>query len=261
MARRSDLPAGASPAQALRRARTARRPQGAADPHGAADLSLRAAIVDTAREMNAAGVNQGTSGNLSARRSDGGGVWVTPSSLDYAAMTPADLVSLDWTPRNSAPGATPPWRARAPRRPSSEWRFHHDILRDRPDLSAVLHAHPISATALACHSRGITPFHYMIAVAGGRDIRCAPYALFGTQALSDHALAALAGRKACLLAHHGLIAAGRDPAQALAIAIEVETLAAQYLAALQLGPPPDLPDAEIDAVLAKIAAGPGYGAA
>lgn len=216
------------------------------------DKALRQEVVETARRMNAIGLNQGMSGNLSARLPKARGLLVTPSSLAYEVMAAADIVEMAWS------GA---WRGAAGRRPSSEWRFHRDILEARPEFGAVLHAHPIHATALACHSRGIGPFHYMVAVAGGRDVRCAPYAIFGSQELSDHALKALEGRKACLLAHHGLIACGRDLTQALDVAIEVETLAAQYLAARALGAPPELPDAEIDAVLAKIASGPGYGSA
>jgi L-fuculose-phosphate aldolase len=114
-----------------------------------------------------------------------------------------------------------------------------------------VHTHSPSATALACHGRGIPPFHYMVAAAGGNDIRCAPYATFGTQALSDHALAALAGRKACLLAHHGVIACEASLPQALALAIEVEHLARMYLAACTLGEPPRLSDEEMARVLEK----------
>lgn len=216
------------------------------------DKTLRAEIVSTARRMNVIGLNQGMSGNLSARLPRKRGLLVTPSSLAYEVMTPADVVEMRWDGDWSAPDG---------RRPSSEWRFHRDILEARPDFGAVLHAHPVSATALACHSRGIGPFHYMVAIAGGRDIRCAPYAIFGSQELSDHALAALEGRKACLLAHHGLIACGKDLAQALDMAVEVETLAAQFLAACALGEPPELSDAEIQGVLDKIASGPGYGSA
>ena len=216
------------------------------------DKALRLEIIATARRMNAIGLNQGMSGNLSARLPRSRGLLVTPSSVAYEAMTPADIVEMRWEGKWSAPDG---------RRPSSEWRFHHDILKARPEFGAVLHAHPVHATALACHSRGIGPFHYMVAIAGGRDIRCAPYAIFGSQELSDHALKALDGRKACLLAHHGLIACGKDLSQALDVAVEVETLAAQYLAACALGEPPELPDAEIQAVLDKIASGPGYGSA
>lgn len=216
------------------------------------DKALREQIVAFARRMNAVGLNQGKSGNLSQRLPKDRGFLVTPSSLDYDEMDVADIVAMDWKDKWSAPEG---------RRPSSEWRFHRDILDARPEFGAVLHAHPINATALAVHSRGIGPFHYMVAIAGGRDVRCAPYAIFGSQELSDYALQALEGRKACLLAHHGLIACGKDLAQAFDVAVEVETLAAQYLAACALGEPPNLPDAEIDAVLAKIASGPGYGSA
>ena len=141
--------------------------------------------------------------------------------------------------------------ARGTRLPSSEWRFHRDIYRARRDVNAVVHTHAPFATTLACLHRGIPAFHYMVAVAGGRDIRCAPYATFGTQELSDHAVAGLAGRDACLLANHGMIAVGASLARALALAVEVETLAEMYWRALQIGEPRLLPDAEMDVVLEK----------
>ena len=144
-------------------------------------------------------------------------------------------------------------------RPSSEWRFHLDILAARPDVDAVVHAHPTAATALAIHGRGIGPVHYMVGVAGGHDVRCAPYATFGTPELSANAVAALEGRRACLLAHYGIIALGPDLATALAVAVEVEVLAAQYLAALAIGEPPELTADQMDAVLAKMASPDGYG--
>jgi len=211
--------------------------------------TLRAGIVATCRAMNACGLNQGTSGNLSVRH--GGGLLITPSSLPYEAMEPADIVALD--PSGSfaaAPG----------RRPSSEWRFHRDILRARPDVAVVLHCHSVHATALACQHRAIPAFHYMVAVAGGHDIRCAPYATFGTQALSQVAVAALDGRRACLLGQHGMIALGATLDAALALAVEVEALARIYLAALVLGEPPVLPGDEIDRVLEQMRK-MGYGAA
>ena len=141
--------------------------------------------------------------------------------------------------------------ARGTRVPSSEWRIHRDIYRARPDTAAIVHTHAPFATSLACLNRGIPAFHYMVAVAGGKDIRCAPYATFGTQALSDHAVAALDGRKACLLANHGMIAIGAALPAALALAVEVETLAEMYWRALQLGEPVVLSDAEMDLVIAK----------
>jgi L-fuculose-phosphate aldolase len=214
-------------------------------------MTLKKHIIATARAMNALGLNQGASGNVSARRPEGEGMYVTPSGVAYEAMRVRDIVSIDWSGE---------WAVKAEgRKPSSEWRFHRDILVARPELGAVVHAHPIHCTALAVHGRGIGPFHYMVAVAGGRDIRCAGYATFGTQELSDRVIAALDGRKACLMAHHGLIACGPDLGGALALAVEVEALAAQYLAALQLGEPPELTDDQIDAVLAKMAKGYGYG--
>jgi L-fuculose-phosphate aldolase len=139
------------------------------------------------------------------------------------------------------------------REPSSEWRFHRDILATRPDVGAVVHTHAMFATTLSCLRRGIPAFHYMVAMAGGDSIRCAPYATFGTQALSDHAVKALKGRKACLLANHGMIAVGGTLAEAMALAVEVETLAAQYWRALQVGKPILLPKAEMRRVLAKFA--------
>lgn len=203
------------------------------------ETALRAQMVETCRKMNASGINQGTSGNLSVRHGDG--FLITPTSLAYDVMQPADLVPMGWDGRHEGD-----------RRPSSEWRFHRDILQSRPDVDVVLHCHSLYATTLACHHRDIPAFHYMIAVAGGASIRCAPYATFGTQALSDAALLALQDRKACLLGQHGQISLGKTLDQAIWLAIEVETIARMYVQALTLGEPPILPDAEMDRVLAQI---------
>lgn len=202
------------------------------------DAMLREDIIATALRMIAAGLNRGTSGNVSARIA--GGFLVTPSGLACEATRPEDIVAVaqDGTARGS-------------RLPSSEWRFHRDIYAARPEVAAIVHAHSPFATTLACLGRSIPAFHYMIAVAGGNDIRCAPYATFGTQELSDHALRALEGRKACLLANHGMIAASSSLAQALALAVEVEALAEQYWRALQIGEPNLLADAEMAHVLEK----------
>jgi L-fuculose-phosphate aldolase len=215
-------------------------------PTDAIPLDLRDLLVCAARRMNAAGINQGTSGNLSLRVP--GGFLVTPTSLPYERMEAQDLVALDFNgrPLTGAPAAQ--------RRPSSEWRLHADVLSRRPEVEAVVHCHSIRATALACHGRGIPSFHYMVAVAGGPDIRCAPYALFGTPALSRLAVRALDGRLACLLAHHGQVALGRSLDQALRIAIEVETLAAMYLEACRLGEPPLLAAVEMERVLEQMGA-------
>lgn len=206
-----------------------------------ADAELRQTMVETCRRMNAAGLNQGTSGNLSVR--DGDGLLITPTSLPYDRMEPGDIVRMRFD--GSFDGT---------RRPSSEWRFHRDILAARADVGAVLHCHSVYATTLACHHRPIPSFHYMVAVAGGTTIRCAPYATFGTQALSDHAVAALEGRRACLLGQHGQIALGASAEAALALAIEVETLARLYLQAQAFGEPPVLSDDEMARVLAQFRA-------
>jgi L-fuculose-phosphate aldolase len=206
-----------------------------------AEQELRQRLVAVARRMNASGINQGTSGNLSARIP--GGMLITPSSLPYEQMQPEDLVALDLAGQPLAAVAGEPRR-----RPSSEWRLHADILTSRPEIEAVLHCHSIHATALACHGREIPPFHYMTAVAGGDSIRCAPYATFGTAELSQLAVVALGDRLACLLAQHGQVALGRSLDQALRIAIEVETLAQMYLQALQLGEPPLLSAEQMAAV-------------
>jgi L-fuculose-phosphate aldolase len=205
---------------------------------------LRRAIVETCRQMNVLGLNQGKAGNLSARVP--GGLLVTPSGLAYDAMTPDDIVFM------KTDGAVPEGQ----RTPSSEWRFHRDILAARAEVGAVLHSHAMFATTLACLHRDIPAFHYMVAVAGGDSIRCAPYATFGTQALSDHALTALTDRRACLLANHGLIALGASVGEALDLGVEVETLAAQYWRALQVGEPHILPAGEMAVVLEKFK---GYG--
>jgi L-fuculose-phosphate aldolase len=209
---------------------------------------LRRAVIRTAQAMNDAGINVNKAGNVSARcvRGRSAGLLITPTGIGYDRLQPSDVVFLPL-----ADG-----RAVGRRAPSSEWRFHLDIYRRRPELAAVVHTHSPSATALACHGRGIPPFHYMVAAAGGSDIRCAPYATYGTQALSDHALAALEGRRACLLAHHGVIACGTSLEAALALAIEVEHLARMYLAASSLGEPPQLPAEEMQRVIATFA---GYG--
>ncbi len=214
-------------------------------------MSGRADVVATARAMNDRGINAGTAGNVSVRAE--GGMLITPSAVDYGTMTEADVVEM---------GPDASWRATGGQRPSSEWRFHLDVYAARPDAHAIVHAHPTNATALAVHGRGIGPFHYMVAVAGGHDIRCCPYATFGTQELSDHVVAALADRRAALMEHHGLVAIGATAAEALALAVEVEVLATQYIAALAIGDPPELTPAQMDEVLTKMASddyGPGRG--
>ena len=179
-------------------------------------------LLSISQQLADIGLNKGTSGNASLRYGDG--FLVTPSGMAVADMTPTHMVYMQMD------GSYP-----AHQKPSSEWRFHRDILQARPEINAVIHTHSMFATTVACMRKDVPPFHYMIAVAGGDTIRCAPYALFGSQALSDAALVALTERKACLLANHGMIALGRDLADALAVAVEVENLCEQYWRLLQTG--------------------------
>ena len=142
-------------------------------------------------------------------------------------------------------------KAEGLRQASSEWRLHLDIYRRRDDAQAIVHAHPVHCAALACLHRPIPAFHYMVAVAGGRDIRCAQYATFGTQALSDHVIGALQERTACLMANHGLIALGQSLSRALALAVEIENLANIYTRCLSIGEAVFLDNEEMDRVIEK----------
>ncbi len=204
-----------------------------------ADHRLREAVIAACRELAPRGLSHGTSGNVSIRR-DARRFFISPTGMAYDTLAPDDIPLMDFHGR---------WFGRC--RPSSEWRFHRDILKSRPDAGAVVHTHSPAATSLACTGRGIPAFHYMVAVAGGADIRCAPYHTFGTQELSDAALAALAERRACLLANHGVITLGADLRAALALAGEVENLAVQYSTALSLGPVRILDDEEMRRVVEK----------
>jgi L-fuculose-phosphate aldolase len=197
------------------------------------------AIVSGCRALVRRGLTPGTSGNISIRQGPNG-FFVSPTGMPYESLTPQDIPLVGFDGR---------WFGR--RRPSSEWRFHRDILQARPEIGAIVHTHSTYATALASVGRGIPAFHYMVAVAGGVDIRCAPYRTFGTQALSDVALRALDGRSACLLANHGVIALGADLAAALALAAEVEDLAHKYCATLAVGEARVLDESEMQRVIEK----------
>lgn len=207
------------------------------------EIEKRRLIIGHCLEMNRSGLNQGTSGNISIRHGDG--LLITPTSMPYDAMTPADIVylAMDGT-------------AQGPHKPSSEWRFHRDIMAARPDVNGIVHAHPTYCTILSIMNLEIPPIHYMIALAGGPNIRVAPYAIFGSEELSRNAVRALEGRDACLLEHHGLIAVGKTLPRAMWMAIEVETLARQYHGCLAIGTPRLLTEDQIRDVADKVA---GYG--
>lgn len=208
------------------------------------EAAARAAVLACARAMSAGGLSPGRSGNVSRRWRSG--MLITPSGMAYDATTAKDIVFVD------ADGTTP----KGARKPSSEWRFHLAAYASRPDRHAVVHAHSLHATVLACAHRPIPAFHYMVAAAGGSDIPCVPYATFGTEQLSRHVAGGLKHRDACLMANHGQIAIGTTLASALALAAEVEVLAEQYCKVLALGKPHLLDAAEMAVVLEKFA---GYG--
>jgi L-fuculose-phosphate aldolase len=200
--------------------------------------ALRSAIISACQDMNRRGINQGTSGNISARVPEG--FLITPSGMPYDETKLSDIVLM--RPDGSHEGRLPP---------SSEWRFHHSIMAARPEAGAVVHTHSMFATTLSCLGLEIPAVHYMIAAAGGSNIRCVPYITYGTQELADAALRALEGRNACLLANHGMIVVGSSLKKAMWLAVEVETLAAQYWRALQIGKPYILSDTEVNAVIEK----------
>ncbi|THF63055.1 class II aldolase [Pseudothauera nasutitermitis] len=210
-----------------------------------ASAAQRAALLDVARALGAARLSVGTAGNASLRLGADGGYLITPTGLPPEDSHAEDMVEM-----------SPDGVAHGRRAPSSEWRLHHDLYAARPEAGAIVHAHSPFATALACRRVEIPPFHYMIARFGGATVRCAGYATFGTQALSDLALEALHERSACLLANHGMVVFGRDAAHALRMAVEFEMLCEHYWRAVQLGGPALLTAGEMNEALARF---DGYG--
>lgn len=202
------------------------------------ELALRTELLEACRSMNRLGINKGTSGNISVRHGDG--FLISPTGIPYEKLLPEHVVAMNWDATYAGDVL-----------PSSEWRFHRDILRARPDLNAVVHTHSTHATTLSILGRDIPAIHYVIAAAGGGDIRCAPYEIFGSQELADRVVTALEGRRACLLAHHGVITGHVSIARALALAVTVEELARQYLMCLPFGEPPILSESQIADVMVK----------
>ncbi|TIM31041.1 MAG: class II aldolase [Mesorhizobium sp.] len=202
------------------------------------ERALRTELIEACRSMNSLGINKGTAGNISVRHGDG--FLISPTGIPYKDLVAEHVVAMNWDASFAGDVL-----------PSSEWRFHGDILRARPDLKAVVHTHSTHATAVSILGKDIPAIHYSIAATGGATIPCAPYEIFGSQALADVVVKALEGRRACLMAHHGVIAAHGSIARALALAVTVEHLAQQYLLCLPLGEPPVLSDSQIAEVLVK----------
>jgi L-fuculose-phosphate aldolase len=189
------------------------------------DVTQRHQLVQLAGQLVSLGLNHGSAGNLSVRHGQHHFL-ITPSAIPAAALGAPAIVGMTLDGQTTSPG-----------KPSSEWRFHRDIYLAKPEVNAIVHVHSPHATALACLQQDLPAFHYMVALAGGDNIRCTPYAPFGSQALSDLAVQALAQRKACLLGNHGMIATGASLAAALDMTIEVESLCRQYLLARSAGTP------------------------
>lgn len=202
------------------------------------DEAIRKEIIATCIYMNDRGVNQGTSGNISVRTE--GGFLITPSGVPYNEMQPADIVFMQLDASH-----------KGPRKPSTEWRFHRDIMEKKPEVGAVIHLHSMFCTSLSILRREIPAVHYMIAAAGGPTVPCVPYVTWGTQELADFIVGALKDRHACLLANHGMVCVGPNLKKAAWLAVEIEALAAQYWRALQVGVPHVLPDEEIARVMDK----------
>lgn len=200
--------------------------------------AIRREMIATCIFMNDRGVNQGTSGNISVRVEEG--FLITPSGVPYNEMEPGDIVMMKLDASHK--GA---------RKPSTEWRFHRDIMAKKPEVGAVIHLHSMFCTSLSILRREIPAVHYMIAAAGGPTVPCVPYVTWGTQELADYILGALENRTACLLANHGMVCVGPNLKKAAWLAVEIEALAAQYWRALQVGVPYILPDDEIERVIEK----------
>ncbi len=186
-------------------------------------MNLHQKIIETAKQFNVSGLSVGTSGNLSARTSQG--YLITPTGIPYHQLKEADIVEMDLQGNV----------VQSDLKPSSEWHFHQDIYLARDEVNAIVHVHSDYATGIACTRQDIPAFHYMVARAGGDSIRCAEYATFGTDALSQNAVKALQGRNACLLANHGMIALGESIDSAYKLAEEIENIAKQYCISKQLG--------------------------
>ena len=204
----------------------------------------RADVIRYSKKLNIKNLSALRSGNISARAKEKGidGFYITPSGMKYSSLEIKDIVFV------SLKGVF----NKKKNKPSSEWRFHQDIYVNKKDAKAIVHAHSTCATAVSAHAKSIPAFHYMVAVAGGEDIKCAKYATFGTRNLSKNILDALRNRSACLISNHGQIAFGENLDKAFELALEVENICNQYINALRIGIPKILSKKEMKIVLNKM---------
>ena len=201
--------------------------------------NLKSEIIKYSKMLNSKKLSALRSGNISLRFKNG--FFITPSGKRYSSLKNSDIVFVSLNGYFDKKKGIP----------SSEWKFHQDIYRNKKDAKAIVHAHSVNATAVSTHKRAIPPFHYMVAMAGGHNIKCAKYATFGTRELSNNILKALKDRKACLIANHGQIAFEENLSKAFELAEEVENISLQYITSLKLGKPKILSIKEMKKVLSK----------
>ena len=209
------------------------------------NLDQRNEIIEYSLKLNSTNLSPLRSGNISLRgkEDDKDGYLITPSGKKYETLKPEDIVFMGLNEEEEKNDLI--------NKPSSEWRFHRDIYVDKKDAQAIVHAHSPHATAVSSHCKAIPPFHYMVALAGGNDIKCAEYATFGTEELSKNVIKALTNRSACLMSNHGQVAFGKDLEEAFELAQEVENICHQYSITLKLGKPKILYFEEMKKVLEK----------
>ena len=213
------------------------------------NLKIKEDIIEFAQKLNSTNLSPLRSGNVSVKANENNvdGFYITPSGKKYNDLKPEDIVFLSLSEKKDFLR----W-FNAGKKPSSEWRFHQDIYVNKADARAIVHAHSPHATAVSSHGKPIPAFHYMVALAGGNDIKCADYATFGTSELSRNIINALENRKACLMSNHGQVAFGQNLKQAFELAQEVENICHQYIIALKLGEPKILSSSEMEKILDKV---------
>ena len=211
-------------------------------------LEKKKEVIEYAKKLNTGNLSPLRSGNISVRGNKDGidGFFITPSGIRYDDLTTESIVFLEFNENNNLKKISDKTI-----NPSSEWRFHQDIYIEKKDAQAIVHAHSANAAAVSAHGKNIPAFHYMVALAGGNNIKCAKYATFGTKELSQNIIKALDGRKACLMSNHGQVAFGKSLSEAFELAEEIENICHQYINTIKLGQPKILSDEEMKKILDK----------